>query len=179
MNRERIADLNDRQRFCLRLVHSGLTSKHIALRHGGTAKAIDRVLEAAQAKLGAPNRFVAAQMLADAEAGKSPGELQELAAGSDSPMLARSDQDRDWSPGSPTSAAVREERAAYGGPRLPWERMTLPVAFNRGSKDAVDVRSLVRSTIGLMLVIVIALAGLVAIAWGAVHVVYLIIHLVT
>ncbi|NWK94348.1 LuxR family transcriptional regulator [Sphingobium lactosutens] len=64
---QRLAELTEQQKRCLRFVHQGLTSKEIALRLATTPGVIDNYVQAAVQKLGALNRREAARLLAAME----------------------------------------------------------------------------------------------------------------
>ncbi|WIW90462.1 helix-turn-helix transcriptional regulator (plasmid) [Sphingobium sp. V4] len=64
---QRLSELTEQQKRCLRFVHQGLTSKEIALQLATTSGVIDNYIQAAVQKLGALNRREAARLLAAKE----------------------------------------------------------------------------------------------------------------
>jgi DNA-binding CsgD family transcriptional regulator len=69
---ERVAMLTDRQRSYLRLVLQNRNSKEIAAATGASHRAVDKQLLKANNVLGVPNRFDAARLLAEHDAGVEP-----------------------------------------------------------------------------------------------------------
>ena len=71
----RITELTDRQKDCLRLVLTGLGSKAIAMKLSIGPGTVDQHIKAATRTLGVSQRIVAAQMLAAAETASPPPQI--------------------------------------------------------------------------------------------------------
>lgn len=181
MDLDRVEKLTEAEREVLRCWFR-MSAKEIGARLNVSHHAVNERLRSARHRLGVASSQEAAALLEQYESGtykRLVSKPETIAAGRESPIIASSDEDRDWSPRSATSEAVREERAAYSGSFPLWQRMALPILLRQGKRNELNLSRLLGSVSGMMLVIILTLAGLVAIAWGAVRMVYGVIHLVS
>jgi DNA-binding CsgD family transcriptional regulator len=165
MTSDRIAQLTEQQRLCLRLVYAHLTSKEIAPHLGIEPASVDQQIKSAVRVLGASDRRAAARMLAEHEeqdrlANPSP----RIAVDHDPNMLAPSAEDEWRWTRRVSSEAVNEDKAAFDAP--PPRRPAPPLLIGGSGPDKLGWRRrlvwIAVITIGMALAVGVLISALEA-----------------
>lgn len=132
---DRIAQLTDMQKRCLRLVAANRTSKEIAIEVGLTPMTVDQYLSRATAQLGAANRREAARILLEDDDQTPFRQFEfkpaDLAGPQESPNQELSEANRMVSDRQPLHRALGRIGDAIGGPRHDLNSLQVLVAIAR------------------------------------------------
>jgi len=132
---DRIAQLTDMQKRCLRLVAANRTSKEIAIEVGLTPMTVDQYLSRATAQLGAANRREAARILLEDDDQSAFRQFEfkpaDLAGPQKSPNLELSEASHTASNRQPLHRALGRIGDAIGGPRHDLNSLQVLVAVAR------------------------------------------------
>jgi DNA-binding CsgD family transcriptional regulator len=140
MTPDRIAQLTEQQRRCLRLVFAHLTSKEISPHLGMEPASVDQQIKSAVRVLGASDRRAAARMLAEYEGREHLAHRSSRIAADPEPAMFTTPAVDEWEPNRhDSSEAVAKERAAFDAP-LPARRPALPLPIGGGEPDAAGWR---------------------------------------
>lgn len=167
MSPDRLSRLTERERAYLRLVCNAHSSKEIALRFRVEPGTVDKALKSAMAKLGTSSRREAARLLMAAEEGQKLGcQPPSIEPAPRTGMIAGSGSDGDWRQAT-SNNAVREEQAPYWGSAPFDQAMRLPIPRYKGERNELKLGERLIWVGGIALGIVIIMAALTAIGWGA------------